>query len=387
LGKASAAAETLRRRLFGLDLVRAIAIVLVLQVHIGFYILPFYNEMLPWLLGDLGVELFFVLSGFLIGALVLEVSERTPTLHGWLRFMLRRWMRTVPLYVLWTLIVFALMKLAHRPFPLLAYLTFTQNIAWPMPSNSPFPVSWSLTVEEWFYLLFSATLIVSALVWSRRALLLTCALFILIPLVLRVCFDVVYVEEGPRTVAIFRLDAIAYGAMMVWVSRDFPQKMQRLCPALLATGLVLVVASVLFSDVIAPAFIFTFYPLGLALILPAISRVSSHSRVAEATIGWLSTRSYALYLTHLTIIDVGFSAVRTGHPTVGLLAVIPGVFVVADLLHRYIERPIMVLRPKQFPQPQATPRFYRLLPSRFRQPRPKLSKTLGAMSPAAGSGA
>ena len=344
------------RRLFGLDLVRAIAILLVLQVHIGFYGLRFYGLTLPplmGLLGDLGVELFFVLSGFLIGALLLEISERSPTPQGWLRFMLRRWMRTVPLYVLWALILFLLMRLAHRAFPLLTYLTFTQNLAWPMPQNSPFPVSWSLTVEEWFYLLFSATLIVSASIWSRRALLLTCALFILAPLVLRLWFDVIDVEEGPRKIAMFRLDAIAYGAMMVWLSSKFAQKMQRLCPVLLLTGLVLVITAALFSDAIGPAFIFTLYPLGLALILPALSRLTSPWRAAEAIIGWLSTRSYGLYLTHLTILDLGFWAARTERmPTVGLLVVLAGVFVVADLLHRYVERPIMLLRPEQFPKMQ-----------------------------------
>ena len=73
-GKVSPAAETATRRLFGLDVVRAIAILLILQVHIGFYGLRFYGATLPPLmgvLGDLGVELFFVLSGFLIGALLL----------------------------------------------------------------------------------------------------------------------------------------------------------------------------------------------------------------------------------------------------------------------------------------------------------------------------
>jgi peptidoglycan/LPS O-acetylase OafA/YrhL len=356
-GKVSTGAATGTRRLFGLDVVRAIAILLVLQVHIGFYGLRFYGATLPPLmgvLGDLGVELFFVLSGFLIGALLLEVSERSPTPQGWLRFMLRRWMRTIPLYVLWTLLLFPLMKLAHRDFPLLAYLTFTQNLAWPMPNNSPFPVSWSLTVEEWFYLLFSATLIVCASASPRRAMLLTCTLFILTPLVLRLCSDVDAVEEGPRTIAIFRLDAIAYGAIMVWLSRTFPQKMQRLCLVLLTAGLVLVVTSELSSDVIGPAFIFTFYPLGLALMLPALSRLTSPWRPAAAIIGWMSTRSYGLYVTHLTILDLGFWAARTGRmPTVGLLAIIAGLFVVADLLHRYVERPIMALRPEQFPQAQS----------------------------------
>jgi peptidoglycan/LPS O-acetylase OafA/YrhL len=137
-----------------------------------------------------------------------------------------------------------------------------------MPHDTPFAVSWSLTVEEWFYLLFSAILIVSAVVWPRRALLVTCALFIFAPVVLRLCSDVIDADEELRKVAIFRLDAIAYGAIMVWLSRAFPQKMQRLGVFLLATGLILVITSALFSDAIGPAFVFTLYPLGLALILP-----------------------------------------------------------------------------------------------------------------------
>ena len=129
--------------------------------------------------------------------------------------------------------------------------------------------------------------------------------------------------------------------------------MQRLWLVLLTAGLLVVVSSELSSDVIGPAFIFTFYPLGLALMLPALARLTSPWRLAAAIIGWMSTRSYGLYLTHLTILDLGFWAARTGRmPTVGLLAVIAGIFVVADLLHRYLERPIMVLRPEQFPQTQ-----------------------------------
>ena len=167
----------------------------------------------------------------------------------------------------------------------------------------------------------------------------------------------------PRTIAIFRLDAIAYGAIMVWLSRTFPQTMQRLCLVLLTAGLLLVIVSELSSDVIGPAFVFTFYPLGLALMLPALSRLTSPCRSAAAIIGWMSTRSYGLYLTHLTILDLGFWAARTGRiPTVGLLAVIAGIFVVADLLHRYVERPIMALRPEQFTQTQGDTTLLSSLP-------------------------
>jgi peptidoglycan/LPS O-acetylase OafA/YrhL len=48
--------------------------------------------------GFLGVELFFALSGFLVGSLLLELIERDASLLSWWRFMVRRWLRTVPLY-------------------------------------------------------------------------------------------------------------------------------------------------------------------------------------------------------------------------------------------------------------------------------------------------
>ena len=86
--------------------------------------------------------------------------------------------------------------------------------------------------------------------------------------------------------------------------------MQRLWLVLLTAGLLVVVSSELSSDVIGPAFIFTFYPLGLALMLPALARLTSPWRLAAAIIGWMSTRSYGLYLTHLTILDLGFWAAR-----------------------------------------------------------------------------
>ena len=346
------AADT--RRLFGLDVVGAIAILLVIQAHIGQYGERLYGWTFPrflGLLGSFGVELFFVLSGFLIGGLLLEVAERSPTLQGGVRFLLRRWMRTLPLYILWTLVIFVLYSQAQRGFPLVAHLTFTQNFHSPMPYNSYFPVSWSLTVEEWFYLLFSAILLVSTAIWPRRAMLLTCALFIVTPLALRVCSNVTDVDEGLRKVAIFRLDAIAYGAIMAWMFRAFPEKMRRLCVVLALAGLTITLVIVLLSNAIAPAFIFTLYPLGLALILPAMSRLTPPWQPAETIIKWVSTRSYGLYLIHLTIIDIAVYAMRTGRvSTFWFAGVIASVFVLADLLHRYFERPIMALRPEQFPQ-------------------------------------
>jgi peptidoglycan/LPS O-acetylase OafA/YrhL len=68
----------------------------VVYVHSAGMLAMTGHDFLPsWL--D-GVELFFVLSGFLIGGLLIDISDRQPSLRAWLIFMIRRWMRTLPAY-------------------------------------------------------------------------------------------------------------------------------------------------------------------------------------------------------------------------------------------------------------------------------------------------
>ena len=83
-----------RERVFGLDFLRALAILLVLVAHASFMFLPLTHRLEAWwMLGHLGVELFFVLSGFLIGAILAELAAAEPFPLG--RFWMRRWLRTL----------------------------------------------------------------------------------------------------------------------------------------------------------------------------------------------------------------------------------------------------------------------------------------------------
>jgi len=265
-------------------------------------------------------------------------------------------MRTVPLYFLWIMV---LLYLANGHIPhLLRYLTFTQNFAWPMPVAGEFPVSWSLTVEEWFYLLFSTTLLGIASLWPRRALLVTCATFIVVPILLRFAFgDVANTEEGLRKIAIFRLDAIAYGTAMVAICRAYPQGVRRLRLVLLVAGIAMVVLTpFLPTTAVWTTLMYTYYPLGMALCLPAMTDLSPPTwRIAALAIRWLSTRSYSIYLVHLTFLEIALRKISSGSISGkwGLLAALGATFVVADILHRCVELPIMKLRPQQFPQRQS----------------------------------
>src|SRR5690348_1983098 len=126
-------------RVPGLDLLRASAILAVLLFHLASREATSRDWPPPPLavtLGYLGVELFFILSGFLIGRILIRVAEGKPGYRDWLTFLCRRWMRTLPLYFLWLAILLVTFPPAERVIRYaLLYSTFTQSLAWPFPPD------------------------------------------------------------------------------------------------------------------------------------------------------------------------------------------------------------------------------------------------------------
>ena len=157
-----------RGRLLELDGIRGIACILVLLDHVIFSNLPSLpgiGRLTPWLIG--GVDLFFVLSGFLIGGILIDNKLASNYFKGcWIRRAGRVW----PVYYLLVLTFFAV--LALKPYlsapwldrfllrdtmPLWTYPLFLQNFA--QASDNWFggarwvASTWSLAIEEQFYLL------------------------------------------------------------------------------------------------------------------------------------------------------------------------------------------------------------------------------------------
>lgn len=153
-----------RERQAGLDLLRALAIILVIFYHAGIYgfELPYHWHRFGWI----GVDLFFVLSGYLIAGQLLF-----PLAHGQQlnlrRFFGRRALRILPAYLVILAIYFLLP--AWREFPeippLWKFLAFVQNIG--LQGGTAFSHAWSLCVEGQFYLLLPFVLI--AIVRHRNA--------------------------------------------------------------------------------------------------------------------------------------------------------------------------------------------------------------------------
>lgn len=153
---AAAHATRARRRSGGLDFSRAAAIVAVIVSHLlSERPLGPLAATATLYLGAAGVELFFSLSGFLIGRLLIDLAEGglRPGRIG--RFLGRRWLRTLPLY-------FAVLGFSVWLFARADWLSFffLQNFYPKAPVVVP--VSWSLVMEEYFYALFPIFLVAVA---------------------------------------------------------------------------------------------------------------------------------------------------------------------------------------------------------------------------------
>ena len=314
--------STLGKRVFGLDLMRAIAILMVIYSHFWEHMpsrtawgnVSFFN-------GFFGVELFFVLSGFLIGGILLRLAreDRLNTFGGLWNFWERRWFRTLPNYYLFLLVDFVMFKNKLWPYPAepnWGYLVFLQNFL--SRQGHFYGVSWSLTIEEYFYLLFPIVLfvLIRFKVRPRWSLLAGIGVFLVVPLVLRyVNLPKTEWEEFDweiRKVTVLRLDSLMYGVLMVFLKESYGAiwaVMVRYRHFLLFPYFILI----FFSNYVSPgwymgsavwqALFFPMVSLCCALFLPFMDTLRpTDTTPFHAVVTWISKISYALYLCHIPVI-------------------------------------------------------------------------------------
>lgn len=297
-----------------LDLCRALAIVLVLLSHGRVFV----RGDLPWMEylrfgGFLGVELFFVLSGFLIGGILIRLSARGGA--HWLRgFYARRWFRTLPNYYLFVLVNVLLLWWGVRPGELdvlWKYLLFVQNLFGPHPLF--FPEAWSLALEEVFYLLFPATFLLVgrvARIPAARAVLVVAVAVILLSLLVRalVAGSVASWDEEIRKVVFLRFDTLMVGVLLAWVYARRPHwlKVRGLAAGLAA---VFVASAIYFASTpdavlnaswFAKTLYLTLAPVGCAgVLLIGIERTLPHWLAAAGS--FVARISYSAYLVNIPV--------------------------------------------------------------------------------------
>jgi peptidoglycan/LPS O-acetylase OafA/YrhL len=349
------------QRNLGLDLARSIAILLVFSNHLITNVLNI-NIGPWWYLAYLGVDIFFGLSGFLIGGVLIRVADGSNgflTPSNTFTFLTRRWLRTSPLYlVLLGLNFFACRFLLKNVYSFdWHFLLWLQNFRH-SPSNF-FGESWSLCVEEWFYFTFSISLCLFTFLsrnWKltfRRKLIAFTAVYILIFTVVRIAYC--DFNRSEFKIVVFRLDSIAYGVLIAALTQNAIFK--RFTHAIgLIGGCLLLSAAILFLLQSRFPFVFIFYynfaGLGIACCIWYLkSNFSGVNRFLKKIFVLCSKVSYSIYLVNLLVIYLLLSLFHGSTNAIVLtLLALGSVVLVSYFTYRFIELPFLALRERYFPE-------------------------------------
>lgn len=315
-------------RVFGLDLMRFIAIILVVLGHVRWMTKGFPAPIRALLHGSgiLGVELFFVLSGFLIGGILLKEFEKNNNsldFSSIKNFWARRWFRTLPNYY-FILLIYILVYFANKPDGLWRYFFFLQNV-WNTPAYF-FEESWSLCIEEISYLLSPLVLATSAYLLGnnkgKSSIFLWVSIFLIaFVTVLRVIYCNFFLEAdyhwntAVREVAMIRLDAIYYGFVAVYISRKYAKKWDAYKYYTFVAGAIGVLGLMafqkrivdLYPGVISNVIFFSALSICIALLLPLLASIKTTKwQMLAKPITGISIISYSMYLVNGGLISFTF---------------------------------------------------------------------------------
>jgi peptidoglycan/LPS O-acetylase OafA/YrhL len=314
-------------------------------------------------MGFLGVEIFFVLSGYLIGGILLKEFSpgRKPTNSSLFTFWKRRWFRTLPNYYLFLVLNVVTWRWVGGEWPWESrnFFWFGQSLLSPHPIF--FNVAWSLAVEEWFYLLFPLMLwlIVRAGASRDLAFGLSVTIFLVVPLALRWFVPSDGWDAGVRKVTFLRLDAIMFGIGLAYLKRNAPAgwRILKMAWPLGIIGVLAICGYLVKKPELTVASFFdrtlllSVTPLSVALLFPRVLDMPSPVHRLAHPIRQISLWSYSMYLSHdwLGLLATG-CFLAAGWSIHGMNAVLlsflnlSGTLLVSALLYKYYEKPVMDLR-------------------------------------------
>lgn len=354
----------MKSRNFGLDLVRCISIWLVLISHLGVRI----PGIKPLTIGGIGVEVFFVLSGFLIGGILIRQIDKEQGLWDTLKsFWVRRWYRILPLYYLAITLKFLLVD-DSIGWNILYYVFFLQNNFFGVQFYS---VTWSLVIEEWFYLFAPFYLYLTmTILKSNMKVLWAIVGFILFVIISRGLFvfitDVPY--SGINGNFPFRFDSLFLGVLLAFVRIRFPHayaKLER--PKFAVGGMLLIVvylgllwrpaseAGLVDSGLFYRTFGYFILPFSMALMIPycaswkELTQKSWRSKLFFQIVTRTSLYTYALYLTHSLVLSyLHGPLVDIGSYGLEIAAFIALSYALSAVIYHGFEKPILNLRDRGF---------------------------------------
>lgn len=350
-------------------MLRAVAILWVMLWHMRSLIPTAFNGISHY--GWMGVDIFFVLSGYLIGSQLMRPYTKgsQPSIGG---FYLRRAFRVLPAYLTVLLLYFTVPVFREAPglSPAWQFFTFTENFRIDYATDQAFSHVWSLCVEEHFYLILP--LLVLALMWKPRFSKTLAVIFAVL------CFGTairayIYIHQldpllatDPDSFTLLyvekiyypthtRLDGLLVGVALATIKTFRPIWWQRLLShrhVVTLAGLGISAFAIwLFRDRLG----FTANVFGLPLLafgfgLLLVSSVSPSSLLSKIRgFGFIATLAYSMYLTHKEIVHLDhryLGQLVSGRGWLAFFIYFATSFLAASLLYFAVERPFLRLREK-----------------------------------------
>jgi peptidoglycan/LPS O-acetylase OafA/YrhL len=356
----------------GLDALRGIAILLVLLRH---HPLNEWTQKIGWI----GVDLFFVISGFLVSGLLFDEFQKNGRVNV-LRFLLRRLLKIYPLYLIVIGIYLICLPGSFTCRGLMIDLVMLQNYLYGW--GNVFAASWSLAIELHFYLFIGMLFGLANLINTRKnmpfnygyrsSIIPIAIIFLLICcLMLRLqhFFNQHSVGVTLITMSHLRLDSLFAGVLVSWVFRfkkkllyDFVIKHQ-MTLAFIAIVLVswtpfIEILNSDFGKTIGFSLLYIAFSILLLLTIVKPKNPISHMQpksfqVILKTLGKIGLASYAIYLIH-GLTNILYEGVKTTAdidpgPYWGFLITSTTSIVAGWVLTNFIEAKILLFRDRKIP--------------------------------------
>lgn len=361
--------KSIHQKLYGLDHLRALAIVFVFLFH--YFILS--NGQPTWLpgiaaFGWTGVDLFFVLSGFLISSQLFAQIQQGQVV-SFKQFFLKRFLRIIPAFLVTVGLYFLIPFFREKESlpPLWRFLTFTQNLELNLKEYGTFSHAWSLCVEEHFYLFLPLILVLLQFSNSfKKSFWFLLALFLLGFIIRIYSFNHLYLPKMEEEIGWMywykyiyyptynRLDGLLVGVSIAGICQFLPNVWSRISKYgdifIILSFAILTAAYFLCYDQMtfnASVFGFPLIAFGYGfLVLGVLSPTNFLYRWNSKVTTFIATLSYAIYLTHKGVIHMTHQLLSDFKIDSNLMLLICMITCLsfAYLLHLTVEKPFMKMR-------------------------------------------
>jgi peptidoglycan/LPS O-acetylase OafA/YrhL len=362
------------KRIFGLDILRAFAILFVVIEHGAFLLPRSLSRITDNFVFD-GVSIFFVLSGFLIGGILIKILNK----NGFNReilfdFWVRRWFRTMPNYFLILLILCFLNFFFTDDFSwgdVGKYFIFSQNLFTVHPNF--FQEAWSLCVEEWFYLLIPVLIGLMSFILKKsykNGVFFSAIIVIFLVTLYR------YFRFSTNTISNFydwdnlfrkqvitRLDSLMFGVVGAYIYFYYFDFWIKYKKSLFILGILLLLVSKFIIPKYLPVnglynsvFSFNLVSISTLFLLPYLSEYKTGKGIFYKPITYISLTSYSIYLLNYSFIQYWIifkipwrnfikNDILVGISKYSLYLI--SIMILSIIVYKYFEIPITAIRDKK----------------------------------------